>query len=1146
MDPSNEVIEPRPEARPLQFDELTEEQRSAGKQATSLLRGMARETWKGADRQSPVHSYLPVIYKEAHSNRVILLDGARGSGKSALLITLLDAYGKALLEQQVPPKYQAWISPTDRIIPVGLIDLQPLPASTHLLLHLVASLERVVEAMETRNESRKPGTAAWYPGGEDESRSRRTWRHFARVAASGWEDDLDARKGTLDSEAFAVEVEQGELQRLDVAQAFREFMDALAEDYQAWNHWQSGAPPLFLLAIDDADMNQELSVQLLELMRKLWHPRLAFLLTGDTELFINRLTGHSSPSAARRQGTTRVRTATNSGTTRERQLARQLGLDRYAKFIPLKHRCRLKELEPNQRLVKGPEIARILARIRVPVQKLPPGRPGGTLLDYFGKDSQVLEALPGRLRLLGELADSLRPLTSEPEGVGVPHASAEAITRIWQFASQLEQLDSGTSRMESMIQVDPTTGRLRIEDRTFITWEIETRAEAETPHAHLIFEVPIRAEATLEQVRDSDRLGAQTTAALLLATGHLADTGAGPSGTPPGLDSMGPPSLAHATLARSVTNGPYTHPWPLPDWSSFLDIELLRKEWESALASPVPPDAHAAERMAKAFLRTVLRVGLGEQVLAAKTKQEDPLAWSSLAIQLRIAADRKTEESSERRHALSQWALGRAGLLAAPESGLPFRAANALLDALRTAFQGDSWQRVRRALLVERRERIALAFEDEQDRDAKLGTVEAFIHSIDQQFPAYDFRHWVENVEGDTAEQERVFSNLQNVLQHIPLPHLENVTGERGSLATYFTQLRWDWLKKAPTPMLQNVRTALDSFTRIRDAGAHALMRFWKAAYESTAAHDVAGALVSINARLLIAEPYEKLLEQKTRQPAAEAAHLGFSPMGKLSLTVHDVNGASTPFMESKSASSAVNGVLEVVLRMAFDHEKDRSKTPSDTALPFYWRGIEVRFQEGQRFHPWPVPPWPTLFEWESLEQRWSEALQLAGEAIETNDAPPDVRIIDALAYWMLSVCQSLQTRSTSYIQLQLQTSAADWGTLLRAQSRPRDSENREIRAWLYEEWRNRLPLMAAPESGLSSTAAANILASLFSENVRVIDRIEASDRMPQLRKMRMVEAGIPADQVDSLLSSIDRANPEHPWVQRFGVWDGTGDTSPR
>jgi hypothetical protein len=168
--------------------------------------------------------------------------------------------------------------------------------------------------------------------------------------------------------------------------------------------------------------------------------------------------------------------------------------------------------------------------------------------------------------------------------------------------------------------------------------------------------------------------------------------------------------------------------------------------------------------------------------------------------------------------------------------------------------------------------------------------------------------------------------------------------------------------------------------------------------------------------------------------------------------------------------------------------------------------------------------------------------VHLAEEAIEAGNVPPDIRIIDAMAYWMLWVCQDMQGRRSSHLGLRLQPSASDWASLILGQWKPQDPEGREFRSALYQEWRKRLVLMAAPESGLSINAASSILAGIYRSEVARPERNAITLSASGRRKARMVEAGMPLEQVDSFLSSIDKANPDHPWVKKFGVWKSTED----
>ncbi|MBZ4419154.1 hypothetical protein [Myxococcus sp. RHSTA-1-4] len=1126
----SDFIEPRPEAMPLKFDELTDEQRRAGERAAHLLRGMARERVERPHLKSEAHPYLPTIYRENRTNRVVLLDGARGSGKSALLVTLLDAYGRALTENAVPAGYESWLTPADHIVPVGLVDLQPLPHSTHLLFHLVANLERVVESMETPLEHPRLGQAAWHPGGEHESSARKSWRTFARTAASGWEDNLRERQGKLDAEAFAVEVEQGELRRLDVASVFREFMDALVKEYPVKNGWKPDAHPLFLLAVDDADMNPALAGSLLELVRKLWHPRLAFMLTGDTELFLSTL-GSPPPKSPRKPTIVMGPVSTQDPDPEQR---RRLALDVYAKAIPLAHRCELPAIAPAQRLVKGPRLESVLGSFQVlKKQSRPPGRTTGTLTDYFPPESQVLEALPDRMRSLWDVATELK--SSEKTLLSVE----EAVVFIWQTAVRDARVPSALRQeLEPLVRLEGKRPRLKVDPGLEVTWRLETASKVEVPGARITFERPARAEVATGG--RANKLPAQVTAAYMLAADVLADAGGGTKTDllPSGLST---PLLAHVTFPQRSVEGPDTLAWPLPDWSSFLDIDLLRAEWDTALIFSVPPDPHVVERMAKAFLSVVLKVG-GEETAPSGPDTEDPSSWTAIADKLaRIA---QLEPGTERQHALVEWALGRAGLLSAPESMLPPEAANALLKAMLAAFKGR-WRQARQALRTARRDRVARSFAHERNQALQAARIEAFVLSIDEQFPTHEFRLWVEG-EDATPNRNEVVNNFRETLRNIRLPFLEGVLGEgthNPSLGSYVTSLRTEWLGQAPVPMLQRMREQVEPFTRITDAGAPALARLWKVACDTVGDSALADALTLTEGRLRIAESLQRQLNQKREQILAEDSVLSFRIPKQLTASVHLLQGTSQPFLRMLSGSPGATHAMEALLRMAYDHEQDLSENSDESLMsPIGWRGVELRFKKGPRLHPWPVPRWPALFEWEALEQSWLEAVRFAQSATADRDTSADLRIMDALAYWLFSVCQGLQARGGIYQNLKLRTSTQDWRALLQPPHTPKGMSVQ--RAALYNGWRNSLWSMATPEAGLSPSAAAAILDALSTpqsdedEDRTARNWREFREGQPRWRRNRLLSMGISEALVDEFLMNIDNTFPDHPWVKVFGKWD--------
>jgi hypothetical protein len=139
---------PRPKAHPLTWAELSAEQQTAARDACSLLLAIAKEPWEKPKARDGARLFLPPI-DEKRLNHVLLLDGSRGSGKTALLITLLDASNQWVLKDTrkdlAGEKKRGDWAP---IVPVGLVDLQPLPVSTNLLLHLVGQFQRLLEALE--------------------------------------------------------------------------------------------------------------------------------------------------------------------------------------------------------------------------------------------------------------------------------------------------------------------------------------------------------------------------------------------------------------------------------------------------------------------------------------------------------------------------------------------------------------------------------------------------------------------------------------------------------------------------------------------------------------------------------------------------------------------------------------------------------------------------------------------------------------------------------------------------------------------------------------------------------------------------------------------------------------------------------------
>src|SRR5262249_15687441 len=125
--------------------------------------------------------------------------------------------------------------------------------------------------------------------------------------------------------------------------------------------------------------------------------------------------------------------------------------------------------------------------------------------------------------------------------------------------------------------------------------------------------------------------------------------------------------------------------WPFPKDLSLLDTLVLVQRWKAILyARGVDPKSETfnakdgdVEDLAKLFLEAVVCTMTCEP---SRAPDEQPLDWLDIA--KKVVALSERNGTSGREDVGRTWALGRAGLLAAPESGLPDTVAKTWLEAL--------------------------------------------------------------------------------------------------------------------------------------------------------------------------------------------------------------------------------------------------------------------------------------------------------------------------------------------------------------------------------------------------------------------------------------------------------------------------------
>ncbi|XXF77169.1 hypothetical protein P2318_29565 [Myxococcaceae bacterium GXIMD 01537] len=379
---------PLPEKQPYRWQELTQRQKQVARLVHEWMLNFVETTPQRAEQ----HERGPFSWSEGEvyrSPNVVLIDGTRGSGKTSVMLTLLELWRRPIRhrldlgpwgtredEEGTPPRAaapqpvtsvevpweQAWDAEPEwvrwNLIPVRPLDLHPLPREASLFAWIASRLLRFAELDEEDSESGERSDedigparpiASWNPDVEHEPKSRRAWRDFIRDAASGWDSNLEQRKASLDPEAYAVELEQAETARHTIAESWQRFVDAVLDDTHARFGGLIRKDARLIIPIDDAEMNPGRTVEVLNAVRVLWHPRVVFLLAGDSRLFIKML---------RLQQYGDLREKLHGGSLQPQEFqsiesrpsAHELAVQAYDKSIPPGQRFSVDEMLPEERV----------------------------------------------------------------------------------------------------------------------------------------------------------------------------------------------------------------------------------------------------------------------------------------------------------------------------------------------------------------------------------------------------------------------------------------------------------------------------------------------------------------------------------------------------------------------------------------------------------------------------------------------------------------------------------------------------------------------------------------------------------------------------------------------------------------------------
>lgn len=966
------------------------------------------------------------------------------------------------------------------------MDLEPLSQSTNLLFQLLTHLDRVVVAMELDgNTQRGSGSeAAWRSPMTAELPSRQRWRDLSRLAATSWDGNISERKAMLDPKDYALEREDDELRRRNLFQSFTEFMDTLTEDYQRWQ--KQANPPFFLLAVDDADMSPK-TFELLEIVRKFWHRRIGYLLTGDNDLFRERIR-HS------------LRTSV------PKNMRDQLVEEIYNKAIPKAHHCSLRELTTTERLTLVPDLRKLLDRL--------PIAPGGLPLSlYFDMNMAVRELLPARPRQLWELAASL----NEAQNAEPTQTVLEMIESLWNEALKTIPAPHG-DRLRRFLNI--TTGEFRF-DKTWTAKPVVFWQEHESRNLPLSLILHVGAptdfgaqlsfraeEETSTDVRllNESRIQRRLMAGLMLAVDATSrSTGTRLPFVPQGFEI---PAFAFTEWANRP-GMPARFPWPVPQWGSYLEFIDLAKRWKSTLEERAAA-GWTAEDMALAFLNAVL-----DQILApTQDKRLGILPWDQVCKHLAVIAQER-RSIDQRQRVNAEWAFARAALLAAPESGLSPEAANHFLIAFRAALTEQDWAEAREQLRSTRIKRI----EYTPSSPLELPRHAEFLQTIDDEFLSHRFRELVEDSlvrPGAPLEQADSFISGMTNFDAPFFKHLTRHNQEHSHLGKYFWNFRKELLTQVPLKLLKQATSELDRYRFVRGSAPDALVRIWQLWTEGLRQPEMKSLVSAEDGRLNV--DVERIVKSRANMNLDRVALTRIPAENNLTLEVFTSSWATLPLIPD------IPRGLDALLRVIFDYMIDAGAIGMETNLSpsilDWWYGAEIVLPGNQRIRSWPAVPWDTVLESEMLERGWTEVTELASSIIRSAGSGARPRYLEALAYWfVLAQANLMESRHVPGKQLDIQIGPDQWAGLLKRCISISDNEvppqTKTHRALAYNRWVSALPLLAAPEAGLSWKTATAIL-EMFPDA-----RTDADDLMERYREM------LRWSNADGL-----KVPNSHPWIQ--------------
>ena len=586
----------RTEAVPLAWGSLSENQKQAVESVTGWLLD-AREAIPSTEAAAETHRSRSGVPKPVldfnRRSQLAFIDGDRGTGKSSILLTLMELTSTADASGPLPKPVELLNRKRDSFVWLEVLDMEPLAQGANLF---AATLARLDQLLSSGTEDMPPLAAAL--GNHDGYADTASKLHqLQNDAAIVWER-VDGGNYGGDLQAKALSVMQAEKAGLELHRRFSGVMDGIGHILQPRT---SRDPLLFLLPVDDFDLAPAHCLDLLRLIRMVTTPRLFFVLAGNTRIAESVLRLKSEGELMKLAG------FNTSDPNIVLQHATEIAANNMRKLLPPGQQVRLEQLRLEEALDfrnqdEEASIRGKLGSLHIEMNQAPKSAPSISLAEFLlvgipplgnSTSAEWLAATPRQVLDVRELLSRLdqENLENSPEDdrydrddrlvVTLLQELQDQITEDWRIPFALrvklsEILDTETTisiDLENVLRVDEMTNRgslLKSFDHGNV-WDY-------VPQRTRVFVVDDTFEDSVRQREQRLELPRRLAAGMLFAHDLMVALWGG--------------YLRHSSLTYGTRPGPWVRAdwatgsdrelivsWPKPQWWTFRDYERFTQHW---------------------------------------------------------------------------------------------------------------------------------------------------------------------------------------------------------------------------------------------------------------------------------------------------------------------------------------------------------------------------------------------------------------------------------------------------------------------------------------------------------------------------------------------------------------------------------------